>query len=91
MPQTGETMEVLNPATGEVIAEVPRSTAEDVERAVASAKRAWVDWHDKTPEDRMELLIALADVIEEHADELIEPRVTERREAPLGSDATSRP
>ena len=31
---SGETMEVLNPATGEVIAEVPRGTAEDVERAV---------------------------------------------------------
>ena len=68
----GETMEVLNPATGEVIAEVPRSTAEDVERAVDAAKRAWVEWQDKTPKDRMELLNALADVIEENADELIE-------------------
>ena len=47
---TGETMEVLNPATGEVIAEVPRSTAEDVERAVDAAKKAWVEWQDKTPE-----------------------------------------
>ncbi len=35
---SGETMEVLNPATGEAIAEVPRSTAEDVERAVDAAK-----------------------------------------------------
>ena len=35
---SGETMEVLNPATGEVIAEVPRGTADDVERAVAAAK-----------------------------------------------------
>jgi 1-pyrroline dehydrogenase len=69
---TGETMEVLNPATGEVIAEVPRSTADDVERAVEAAKRAWVEWQDKTPKDRMELLNALADVIEENADELIE-------------------
>ena len=31
---SGETMEVLNPATGEVIAEVPRGTAEDVDSAV---------------------------------------------------------
>ena len=37
---SGETMEVLNPATGEVIAEVPRGTAEDVERAVEAAKKA---------------------------------------------------
>jgi betaine-aldehyde dehydrogenase len=69
---SGETMEVLNPATGEVFAEVPRSSADDVERAVDAAKRAWVEWQDKTPKDRMELLHALADVIEENADELIE-------------------
>jgi betaine-aldehyde dehydrogenase/aminobutyraldehyde dehydrogenase len=68
----GETMEVLNPATGDVIAEVPRSTADDVERAVEAAERAWVEWQEKTPKDRMELLNALADVIEQNADELVE-------------------
>ncbi len=67
---SGETMEVLNPATGEVIAEVPRGTAEDVERAVRAAKKAWVEWQDKTPKDRMALLLALADVIDENAEEL---------------------
>src|SRR5947209_20234899 len=55
----GETMEVLNPATGEVIAEVARSTADDVERAVDAARKAWVEWQNKTPKDRMELLNAL--------------------------------
>jgi len=50
---SGETMEVLNPATGEVIAEVPRGTAEDVERAVDAARKAWGDWQRKTPKDRM--------------------------------------
>jgi betaine-aldehyde dehydrogenase/aminobutyraldehyde dehydrogenase len=68
----GETMEVLNPATGDVIAEVPRSTADDVERAVEAAGKAWVEWQEKTPKDRMELLNALADVIEQNADELVE-------------------
>ena len=67
---SGETMEVLNPATGEVIAEVPRGTAEDVERAVEAAKKAWDEWRFKTPKDRMELLLKLADVIDENADEL---------------------
>jgi 1-pyrroline dehydrogenase len=67
---SGETMEVLNPATGDVIAEVPRSSAEDVERAVAAAKTAWDEWRFKTPKDRMELLLMLADAIDEHADEL---------------------
>jgi 1-pyrroline dehydrogenase len=67
---SGETMEVLNPATGEAIAEVPRGTAEDVERAVSAARDAWDEWRTKTPKDRMELLLALADVIDEHAEEL---------------------
>jgi 1-pyrroline dehydrogenase len=67
---SGETMEVLNPATGEAIAEVPRGTSEDVERAVDAAKKAWAEWHRKTPKDRMELLLGLADVIDENAEEL---------------------
>src|SRR3954451_11392516 len=67
---SGETMEGLNPSTGEVIAEVPRGTAEDVGRAVEAAKKAWDDWRNKTPKDRMELLLSLADLIDEHADEL---------------------
>jgi len=67
---SGETMEVVNPANGEVIAEVPRGNAEDVDRAVAAAESAWVEWQGKTPKDRMELLLKLADVIEENADEL---------------------
>ena len=67
---SGETIEVLNPATGEVIAEVPAGTAEDVEQAVEAAKKAWSEWRSKTPKDRMELLLALADVIDENAEEL---------------------
>jgi betaine-aldehyde dehydrogenase/aminobutyraldehyde dehydrogenase len=67
---SGETMQVLNPATGETMAEVPRAGAEDVERAVAAARTALPDWLDKTPKDRMELLLKLADVIDENAEEL---------------------
>ena len=67
---SGEMMDVLNPATGEVIAEVPRGTAEDVDLAVAAAEKAWETWKDKTPKERMELLLKLADVIEENADEI---------------------
>jgi 1-pyrroline dehydrogenase len=67
---SGATMEVLNPATGEVIAEVPSATAEDVERAVKAAQGAWETWQDVTPKDRMELLLKLADIVDEHAEEL---------------------
>jgi 1-pyrroline dehydrogenase len=66
----GDTMEVLNPATGETIAEVQRSTAEDAERAVEAAKAALLEWLESTPAERSELLHKLADVIEENADEL---------------------
>ena len=67
---SGETMEVLNPATGDVIAEVPKAGEDDVDRAVAAAEQAWASWRDKTPKARMELLLKLADVIDEHAEEL---------------------
>jgi 1-pyrroline dehydrogenase len=66
----GDTMEVLNPATGETIAEVQRSTAEDAERAVEAAKAALPEWLEATPGERSELLHKLADIIEENGDEL---------------------
>jgi betaine-aldehyde dehydrogenase/aminobutyraldehyde dehydrogenase len=91
---TGETMEVLNPATGEVIAEVPRGGEEDVERAVEAAAKAWEEWSKKTPKDRSELLLALADLVDEHADELTElesrnvgkPLSIARDEMPFSAD-----
>jgi 1-pyrroline dehydrogenase len=66
----GETMEVVNPSTGETIAEVPASTAEDADRAVQAAKDALPEWLESTPRDRCELLLKLADVMEENAEEL---------------------
>jgi betaine-aldehyde dehydrogenase/aminobutyraldehyde dehydrogenase len=68
----GETMEVVNPATGEAIAEVPRATAEDVDRAVQAAKKALPEWLETTPGERAGMLLKLADAIDEHADELAE-------------------
>ena len=68
----GETMEVLNPATGDVIAEVPRAGAEDVDRAVQAAKKALPEWLETTPGERAEALLKLAAAIDEHADELAE-------------------
>ena len=66
----GATEEVLNPATGEVIAEVPRGSQADVDRAVDAAKRAFPEWRETTPQERSEALLALAAALEEHADEL---------------------
>jgi betaine-aldehyde dehydrogenase len=66
----GATEDVLNPATGEPIAEAPLSTAEDVDRAVAAARRAFEGWSTATPGDRSAALLKLADSIEENAEEL---------------------
>jgi betaine-aldehyde dehydrogenase/aminobutyraldehyde dehydrogenase len=66
----GGTMEVLNPATGEAIAEVPRGTEEDVNRAVEAAKKALPEWLETTPQERSELLLKLAQVIDDNAEEL---------------------
>jgi 1-pyrroline dehydrogenase len=66
----GGTMEVLNPATGETIAEVPRGTEADVDRAVEAAKAALPEWLETTPGERAEALLKLADALEENADEL---------------------
>ena len=66
----GETMEVLNPATGETIAEVPSASAEDVDRAVQAAKKALPEWLETTPGERAELLLKLAQVLDDNAEEL---------------------
>jgi betaine-aldehyde dehydrogenase len=66
----GATEEVTNPANGEVIAEMPLSTEEDVNRAVAAAKRAFPGWAATPPGERAAALIKLADILEEHAEEL---------------------
>jgi 1-pyrroline dehydrogenase len=67
----GETQEVVNPATGGVIAMVPKGTAEDVDRAVAAARKAFDEvWFDTTPGERAGMLLKLADAVEEHAEEL---------------------
>jgi betaine-aldehyde dehydrogenase len=66
----GATEEVTNPANGEVIAEMPLSTEEDVNRAVAAAKRAFDGWATTTPAERATAMLKLADLLDEHAEEL---------------------
>ncbi|MFL5845825.1 MAG: gamma-aminobutyraldehyde dehydrogenase [Solirubrobacteraceae bacterium] len=71
-PADGATSAVLNPATGEEIAQAPASSAADVDRAVKVAHGAWESWANTTPGERAHALLRLADAIEEHADELAE-------------------
>jgi betaine-aldehyde dehydrogenase len=61
---------VLNPATGEELARAPISTAADVDRAVAAARRAFEGWSRTTPAQRAEALLAIANVIEQNGEEI---------------------
>jgi 1-pyrroline dehydrogenase len=67
---SGETMDVVNPATGEVIGAVPRCEAVDVDRAVEAAQAALPAGRESTPAERGELVLKLATVLEENAEEL---------------------
>ena len=69
-PAEGATEPVLNPATGESIAEAPLSGEEDVNRAVEAARGAFEGWAATTPAERSLALLKLADAIEENADEI---------------------
>src|SRR3954447_11266778 len=90
----GATRDVLNPATGEVIAHVPEGTTADVDRAVAAARAARIGWRDTTPGRRQELLLELAAVIDRHAEELAalesanvgKPRSLAAEELPICAD-----
>jgi 1-pyrroline dehydrogenase len=91
---SGETMDVIAPATGETIAQVPSCGAEDVDRAVEAAQAALPAWLEKTPKERSELLHALAGVLEDNAEELAQlesvnvgkPLMASRDEMPFSAD-----
>jgi phenylacetaldehyde dehydrogenase len=70
---SGQTFPTINPATEEVLAEVAHGEAEDVERAVRAARRAFdwdSPWRRMNASDRGRLIWRIAELIEEHADEL---------------------
>jgi 1-pyrroline dehydrogenase len=67
---SGETAQVINPATEEVIAEVPKGDASDVDQAVAAAREAFESWSLTTPAERSGMLHKFADVLAANAAEL---------------------
>src|SRR6476469_10670241 len=66
----GGTDAVLNPATGEEIAQAPSSTKADVDRAVKAARTAFETWGNTTPGERALALIRIADALEANAEEI---------------------
>jgi len=75
---TSEKVEpVYNPATGEVIAEVPLSTTAELDKAVQVADKAFQDWRKKPVPQRARILFAYQQLLVEHWDELAELITTE--------------
>src|SRR3712207_2101052 len=68
----GRAMDLVDPTTGEVFGSAPMSGPEDVDRAYAAASAAFETWRDTTPSERQRALLKFADLVEEHADELVE-------------------
>lgn len=68
----GEKFETVNPATGEVLAEVAHCKAVDVDRAVAAARRVFNEgiWSRAEPEERKEVLLKVAQLVRDHTHEL---------------------
>lgn len=66
----GEVRDVVNPATGKVIAKVPISTKDEINAAVEAAKEAFWDWRTTTPLARARCLFRLKELMEEHFEEL---------------------
>ena len=73
-PQSSATIDVLDPATGDVIARVPDANADDVDRAVRAARAAFDEgpWKEATAQDRGRVLFKIADIVRARADELAE-------------------
>jgi betaine-aldehyde dehydrogenase len=69
-PVEGGAEDVVNPATGEMIAEAPLSTKADVDRAVEAAKKAFDGWAATPPNERARALLRMADLIEERGEEI---------------------
>jgi 1-pyrroline dehydrogenase len=81
----GKTLQVVNPATGETIAETPAADERDIDRAVQTAQKAFDEvWFDSTPSERQSMLLKLADAIDEHAEEIARLE-SENVGKPLGS------
>ncbi|HVE73089.1 MAG TPA: aldehyde dehydrogenase [Thermoanaerobaculia bacterium] len=69
-PRTNAYFDDVEPATGEVIAEIPDSDGQDVDDAVRAARKAFDEWSSTPAETRSRTLLKIADLIEQNLDEL---------------------
>ena len=70
MVTTDATLDVVNPATEQVIAQVPACGKDELDRAVDAARVAFESWRKTTPEERQKVVLGIAAAIKDNADEL---------------------
>jgi betaine-aldehyde dehydrogenase len=68
---SGSNAQIIDPSTGEAIAEAPVSGAEDIDRALHAASKAFGSWRRSTPSERALALLRTAETIESRAEELV--------------------
>jgi betaine-aldehyde dehydrogenase len=68
----GQTLDLVDPSTGEVYATAPLSREADVDAAFQDSARAFESWRDTTPSERQRALLRIADAFEERAEELVD-------------------
>lgn len=78
MVDNGEWLEVLNPANEQVVGRVPASGKDELDRAVAAARRAFKSWKKTSHEERQQVIQGIAAAIKENADELFRLLTTEQ-------------
>jgi delta 1-pyrroline-5-carboxylate dehydrogenase len=67
---SSQALDVVNPATGEVIARVPLSTSEEVKEAIAAAQEAFREWRETPPTRRVRYFFTLKNLLEENFEDL---------------------
>ncbi|TKJ28423.1 MAG: methylmalonate-semialdehyde dehydrogenase (CoA acylating), partial [Chloroflexi bacterium B3_Chlor] len=68
--KSSEILDVVNPATTEVLARVPLSTPSEVETTIQAAKNAFQEWRETPPLTRARYMFTLKDLMEEHFEDL---------------------
>ena len=69
-PKSGQYIDDINPATEEVIAQIPDSDGDDVDAAVGAARLAFGEWSARPVAERSQVLLRVADLIEKNLEEL---------------------
>lgn len=82
------TLPVVNPATGEVVAETPAGTADDVDSAVAAARAAFPAWAATTPQHRADVLRRLGAGLAARTEEIAQA-ITAEMGSPIGMSRTA--